>query len=436
MNLLEDKISILFRKYFLASLGGALVVSAYSLIDCIMVGQYEGPNGVAALATVMPIWNMILSVGLLFGIGGSILLSTSKGAENEKEANGYFTVAMSSLLVIALLIWVFLSLHGITLLRFFGADDILLPLAERYLFWIQFAVPFFIIGQALLSFVRNDGAPMLTSLSVILGGVFNIIGDYYFVFVCDMGVNGAGLATMIGQLIGFMVLCTHFLSKKCTLRFVKPNHWFKKIKKVITAGFPTFIVDISMGIMTLLFNRQIMHYYNTNVLSVYGVIANVVMTVQALAYAVGQAAQPIISVNYGAKKAERIHSLRLLGIKFALGIGASCCVLSLLFPTQLIHLFMDATPEVLSIAPAIMRPYFSSFLLLGFNIYATYYFQAVLQPKAANVISLLRSILISGLLIYLLPLILGKTMLWWVMPITETVVAGVSAFLMRRQREI
>lgn len=122
-----------------------------------------------------------------------------------------------------------------------------------------------------------------------------------------MGAMGAGLATAIGTVISIIVILSHFFRKKNTLRLVRPANLFRKFREISVTGFSTFFIDIAMGILTILFNRQIMAYLGTNALSVYGVIVNISTFVQCCAYSVGQASQPIISTNFGAGKGERIR---------------------------------------------------------------------------------------------------------------------------------
>ena len=198
-----------------------------------------------------------------------------------------------------------------------------------------------------------------------------------------MGVFGAGFATAIGSTISFLAMLSHFFTKKNTLRLVKPERLVRKVREITAMGFSTFFIDVAMGILTILFNRQIMVYLGTNALSVYGVIVNISTFVQCCAYSVGQASQPIISTNYGAGRGDRIKKT----LKYALGTVAVFSilwtVLSMLMPNAFIRVFMSPTEEVLRIAPSIIRCYAISFLLLPLNIFSTYYFQALMKPKAA-----------------------------------------------------
>lgn len=326
-------------------------------------------------------------------------------------------------LILALIVWVVIVTMDEPLLQFFGADASTLSLAREYVAPIKFVVPCFLFTQALAAYLRNDKDPALATAGVLAGGIFNIFGDYFFVFTCQMGAYGAGLATAIGTVISVSVMLTHFLSKKNTLSLVRPTRFFYNMKKICTTGFSTFFIDIAMGVLTILLNRQIMAYLGTDALSVYGVIVNVSTFVQCCAYSVGQAAQPIVSTNFGAARGDRIRET----LKYALWTTAFFGILwtgvTLLIPDPIVRLFMTPTAAVDAIAPAIVRTYGLSFLLLPPNIFFTYYFQAIMKLQAAFVVSISRGLLISGVLILVLPLFADAWSLWLAMPLTELITA-------------
>lgn len=425
MDFLNGRIKTIYFKYLSAAFGSALITSIYSIVDMAMVGQYHGPEGSAALAVVAPVWNIIYSFGLLMGIGGSVLFSTIRGkADGDiKKSNEYFTASVIGSVILAAVIWLIIIFFDKNLLLIFGAQGNTLTLAREYVLPIKAAIPFFLFNQMLAAYLRNDKNPALATGAVLAGGIFNIFGDYFFVFTCDMGAFGAGLATAIGSTISFLVMLSHFFTKKNTLRLVKPEGLVRKLREITATGFSTFFIDVAMGILTILFNRQIMVYLGTNALSVYGVIVNISTFVQCCAYSVGQASQPIISTNFGAGRGERIRET----LKYALGTVAVFSifwtVVTMVIPNVFIRIFMSPTPEVLEIAPGILRCYGISFLLLPLNVFSTYYFQALMKPKTAFIASVARGLVISGILIYLLPAVFGGDMIWFAMPITELVVA-------------
>lgn len=434
MDFLNGNIKQLYFRYLAAAFGSAMITSIYSIVDMAMVGQYQGPDGTAALAVVAPVWNLIYSLGLLMGIGGSVIFSMERGRKESATGtdNQYFTASVIGSVLLAGLAWVGLILFEAPLLTFFGADETLLSLAQQYLRPVKFVFPLFLFNQMLAAFLRNDGDPALATAAVLAGGIFNVFGDWFFVFPCDLGIFGAGLATSIGSAVSFCVMLTHFWKRTNTLRLVRPASLFRKLHKITVIGFSSFFIDAAMGILTVLFNRQIMRYLGADALAVYGPIITVSTFVQCCAYSVGQATQPIISTNFGSGQWGRIRQTLGLALQTTAFFGVFWTALSLAVPNLYIRIFMSATPEILRIAPAIIRTYSVSFLLLPFNIFSTYYFQAILQPKVSFVVSVARGLVISGILILVLPLTAGADALWLAMPITELVVAIYVAVKMRQ----
>lgn len=432
MDLLQGNTKTTYFKYLGAAFGSALISAVYSIVDMAMVGQYQGPEGTAALAVVAPVWNIIYSLGLLTGIGGSVLFGAAKGKGERRTEGEYFTAALMITVVLATASWLMVLFFDTPMLHLFGAEETLLPLAREYLYPIKFVVPLFLFNQMLAAFLRNDGNPGLAAAAVLSGGIFNIIGDYLFVFVFGMGIMGAGLATAAGAGITFAGMISHFFTKKNTMRLVRPSLFWGKCRRIIVTGFSTFFIDVAMGILTMLFNRQIMKYLGGSALSVYGVIVNISTIVQCCAYSVGQASQPIFSICFGAGKWGRIKET----LKYALySVACFSVVWTLLvfaFPNGFIRIFMAPTDEIYRIAPFILRSYGISFLLLPLNVFSTYYFQALMKPGVSFLVSVLRGLILSGIMICLLPIAAGPDSLWFAMVITEAAVAVLVISLIRR----
>lgn len=424
MDFLNGNIKSIYFKYLSAAFGSAIITSVYSIVDMAMVGQYQGPSGTAALAVVAPVWNIIYSLGLLMGIGGSVIFSIKRGGDKGRTGNEneYFTASVIGSIALAFAAWAFILFFDRPILLFFGADSTLLPLARQYMLPIKFVFPLFLFNQMLAAFLRNDKNPGLATFGVLSGGVFNILGDYLFVFAFNMGIFGAGLATAIGSVISFIVMMTHFFSAKNSLALVRPTELWNKLREILITGFSTFFIDVAMGILTVLFNRQIMKYLGTDALAIYGPIINVSTFVQCCAYSVGQASQPIISTNYGAGRGTRIKETLRYALYTTAFFSVFWTVLSFACPTLYIKIFMTPTAEILEMAPEIIRSYALSFLLLPLNIFSTYYFQAILRPEAAFIVSVSRGLFISGVLIMTLPAIAGANALWFAMPVTELLV--------------
>lgn len=420
MDLLQGNVKSLFFRYFAIVYAASLISSIYGAVDTAMVGWYHGPLGTAAISVIMPMFSIMFCFGHLTGLGGSIRFGTERGRGSHTE-NQYFTIAVLQSLVIAVAMTTLVAVFEDELITFMGADEQLFPLAKEYMRTVKPAIPAFMIGSMLSNFLRNDSSPGIATAATLAGGIFNVFGDYYFVFVRDMGIAGAGLATAIGSYVTLLVTLSHFLLKRNTLRFVPISDAFDKGSKVLASGFSAFFTDLSAGIITTLFNRQIMKYLGADALAVYGVIGQVAMMVQCASYSIGSAAQPLMSQNFGARQWGRIKQTLKYALITCAAVSAVWMILSMAIPNVFIKLFMKPTDAVLQIAPAIIRTYVTSFLLLMLNVFSTYYFQSLLQARTSFAVSVGRGILVSGVMIYLLPAI-TPSLIWFAMPITELVV--------------
>lgn len=434
MDLLKDNVKKLYFQYLAAAFGSSLISTIYGFVDMIVIGRYEGPAGSAAMAVISPIWNIIFSLGLLFGIGGSVFFANirGRGAKDGEDENEYFTAAILGAAIFSILCALVFFLFDREILMLFGASEDMIPLCKKYLLPVKFVIPTYLFSQVLSAFLRNDSNPSLATVAVLSGGIFNVFGDIFFTFTLDMGMFGAGLATAIGNLLSMLVMCTHFLRKQNTLRLVRVKNYLKKTKNIVVTGFSSFFIDVAMGIVTALLNNQIMKYAGADALAVYGVVVYVSTVVQCCGYSVGQAAQPILSSNLGAGQFSRIRQTLRYAVFAAFGFAAFWTLATMLWPGKMIALLMDVTPEVLAIAPKIVRLYALSFILLPLNVFSTYYFQALMKPATAFSISIARGAVVSGGLILLLPLVLDATGLWLAMPLTELLVSFASVFFMKK----
>ena len=363
------------------------------------------------------------------------MFSNAKGEGNKKDSSIAFTVSFLLICITSLIVWGSILVFDEQLLRLFGADDALLPLCMRYLKWLKLGIPLWPLGYFLGAFIRNDGSPALVGIATVCGGVFNIFGDIFLTFTCDMGIEGAAIATVIGQAIVFLIQLIHLFSKRNTIAFTKVSNFMKRGAAVASIGFSSFLCSVGMGIVVVLFNNQIMRYFGGNELAIYGVAGNLFTLIQTFSYGIGNAAQPIVAENMGAGNMERVNQTRNLGCYVALGIGLFSMVFSMLFPTQITRLYMNPSAEILAAAPGILRQYFTCLLLLPFNVYITYYLQAVQRVKASLIISLLQSVVLCSVFLYLLPILFSAKSIWYVMLCVEICTTLVSVYFIKKGKK-
>lgn len=433
MDYLTSSTKALYRKYLTASLGSALVITIYSFVDTIAVGQSEGPAGTAAMAVITPIFGILVFFGILFGIGGSVLMNNAKGAGNEEKGNAYFTTALILVVGFTVVTWVLFARFSKPILFFFGATQGTLPLVMRYVQWLIRCWPIFIFSTFIGAFVRNDNAPGLVMAGVISGGCFNIFGDWFFVFPLGMGMEGAAIATVLGTTLQCLILCSHLFRKCCGLKLTKPFRMGKAIRKIFVIGIGASLLDLGTVVLSTITNNQILRYGSEVELAIYGVMTTIAALVQAMYCGVGQAIQPLVSANFGGRQYGRVRQFLKMSVVTVLIMGVLFTALAEGLPVPIVQLFMDATPEVLAAAPSSMRLYSLLYLFLGFTVLSTYYLQSVMRDRASMAIGILRSLVVSGLLLGLLPLFWGINGVWLALPISECIVTVVAAVFLSRK---
>ena len=433
MDYLTSSTKALYRKYLTASLGSALVITIYSFVDTIAVGQSEGPAGTAAMAVITPIFGILVFFGILFGIGGSVLMNNAKGAGNEEKGNAYFTTALILVVGFTVVTWVLFARFSKPILFFFGATQGTLPLVMRYVQWLIRCWPIFIFSTFIGAFVRNDNAPGLVMAGVISGGCFNIFGDWFFVFPLGMGMEGAAIATVLGTTLQCLILCSHLFRKCSGLKLAKPFRMGKAIRKIFVIGIGASLLDLGTVVLSTITNNQILRYGSEVELAIYGVMTTIAALVQAMYCGVGQAIQPLVSANFGGRQYGRVRQFLKMSVVTVLIMGVLFTVLAECLPVPIVQLFMDATPEVLAAAPNSMRLYSLLYLFLGFTVLSTYYLQSVMRDRASMAIGILRSLVVSGLLLYLLPLFWGINGVWLALPISECIVTVVAAVFLSKK---
>lgn len=431
-NLLEDPVEKLFLNYLLPSISAMMVTSIYILADTMMIGRGIGALGIAALNIVLPLYSTYYGIGMLCGIGGSVLFGFSKGKGDEREARAYFTTALLMVLTAAVLGVFFGHLFFGPLTRFLGRTDTMEDYVNHYGKILVSGAPIFMISSFLQAFVRNDGAPRLAMAGVISGGVTNCVLDYIYIYILGWGMGGAALATATGSTLTVLILSTHFFSPGNSLKPVRCVS-LKRVWQVAANGMASFILEISNGLVMFLFNRQLLKYVGELGVVVYSIISNTSLVVTSLSNGMSQAVQPLLSANYGAGRPDRVRRTKNLGLRVAFFAGLAFAATGLFFPVAIAHLFIEPTEEILTMAVPAIRIYFLSFLTSVVNIMCGTYFQATVRAKASLFISLSRGVLFNSILVFVLPLLFGVTGIWMTVAVSETITIFYIIAMMKRE---
>ena len=415
MDLLKDSVKNLYFRYLFPSMGSAVVASVYLMTDAVVIGKGIGDNALAALNMTTPIISFMLSIGILFGIGGSVLFSVHKGTGDDEKANKCFTTALLGVLTAAIIICVLFKLFD---------------LAFDYVrFYYYFAIPSVLVNFC-SAFVRSDKDPNRAMIAVTAGGIVNVVFDIVLVYPAQMGMAGAAIASVSGITVQLLVCLTHFLSKKNTIRISKPIKVLKNTFQILKGGLSGFITELSNAIIIFVFNLQLLNYCSNAELAVYGVLANCAILFNALFVGVGQAVQPVSAFNFGAGQNGRIAKLRKYAYSTVLIMGVVFALSGILFPELVASCFIDLTDATREVTKTAMPIYFIAFFAMGVNVLSTYYFQSLMKGGYSLAVSMLRNIIISSVLLITLPMLFGGFAIWFAIPITEAVVAVISFILL------
>lgn len=432
MNLLKDNVVKLYFKYFFPTMCAALSTSVYILFDTIFIGQGVGSKGLTALNISLPIYSIYFGTGLLIGIGGSTLMSIEKGRERLDKANKIFTLSFILGFILATIYCIigFVFLEEIALVL--GATKEIMPFVKEYMVVVVIGTIPFVMGSVMAPFIRADKAPKKAMFAVIFSGFLNIILDYIFVFPLDMGMRGAAIATVFSYTISCLILLTHLLSKNNTLRFKKDFYKLSYITRIFKCGLPSLFIEVSLGFVIFIFNIQILKIIGDDGVTAYSIISNTGIIAVALFNGISQTIQPLISINMGANLKERATRLRNLGLFTALVIGVVFFILCIIFPEQIVRIFVNPNNEVLAIAINSIRIYSIAFIVMGINMVSGAYFQSIELAKESFIIAFCRGLLFVSICVFILPIFLGINGVWLSVPIGELLTLFVTIVFVKK----
>lgn len=391
-----------------------IFTSVYGVVDGFFVSNYTGKTSFAAVNFIMPVLMVLGCVGFMFGTGGSAVISKTMGEGDRKKANEIFTfiVIASAVLGTALAVIGMFVLKPLAVL--FGADGRLLADSVFYGKIILAALPFYVLQFEFQCLFATAGKPKLGLFVTAAAGIANMVLDALFVAVLKWGLGGAAAATAISQVLGGIIPVIYFARKNTSLlRFVKFRFDGKVLLKTCTNGSSELMSNISMSVVSMLYNLQLMKYAGENGVAAYGVLMYVSMIFQAvfIGYSVGSA--PIIGYNYGAQNHSELKGLLKNGFLF-IGI---CAVFMFaageLLSRPLSLMFVGYDEELLDMTAHAFSIFSFSFLLSGFSIFGSSYFTALNDGLTSALISFLRTLVFQIAAVLLFPIIFDINGIWF-----------------------
>lgn len=425
-----------FKKLFrfvLPSIVMMIFTSIYSVVDGFFVSNFVGKTPFAAINLIMPIPQILAAVGFMLGTGGSALVAKTLGENKKKKANEIF----SMLVYVCLGLGILFAMVGIIFIKpiaiMLGAKDELIEMCSVYARIILTILPFFMLQTMFQSFLVTAEKPNYGLLITVLSGVTNIVLDAIFIIVFDWGIIGAAVATAISQLVGGVIPLVYFARKNSsTLKLTKTNFDGKALLQSSTNGSSEFVTNISMSIVAVLYNFQLMKYAGENGVAAYGVIMYVSFIFVAifLGYSIGAA--PIIGYNQGAENEKEMKNIFKKSIIFVVGAGIILTIVSYALAKPLSMIFVGYDMELMNLTTHAFKLYSLSFFFCGFGVFGSAFFTALNNGVVSAVISFLRTLVFQVLTIIIMPAIWEIEGVWYAIIVAEMISAIVSiAFILK-----
>ena len=389
----------------------------------------------AAAAVSVPLVEILIALSMAVATGVGVLVSADLGQGEKEKARRIFSLAVLCTAVIGLLISILGNILIHPLAGLLGSTPLIHDEAISYMCYIITFSPFLLFSFLLSGLVRNDNRPKLAMFALMFGSVSNIVLDYVFMYVLNMGIAGAALATALGPIFSVFIMLPHFICRRGDLYITKFRLKWQSIRSVYVLGFPSFIMEFSIGIITFVYNFAIVHYgFGEIGLAAYLVIGYLMLIILTLFLGMAQGLQPVFSYFMGTGEDNRSRSLLGFSVKVFFVTGILCYILIVFFSRGFFSIFNPGDIELINFTESKSIPYFFGFFLAGFNILMISYWQANERTSKALAVSLSRSVICPPILIAVLPLIFGREAVWLCHSLNEGVAACTAFVLLARQK--
>lgn len=421
-----EPIGRLIVKFAVPSVIALLVNSLYNIVDQIFIGWGVGYLGNGATNIVFPITIIALALSMMIGNGGAAYLSLKMGEGEVETAKKGVGNAVTLVTIVSILLAVIFLIWIDPILTLFGATDVLRPFALEYGFIIGAGLPFMMISAAINSMIRADGSPKYAMLSMVIGAIINVILDPVFIFVFQMGVKGAAIATIIGQVASFVVsvlYMPHFKSVQLHKSSFAPCA--KVSVNIVIFGLSSFITQFAITIVMALTNNLLAKYgaqsvYGAEIpLTATGIVMKVNQIMIAILLGIATGTQPIIGYNYGAKSYHRVKKALEISLIASEIVSVAAFLIFQFAPMSVVSLFGSEEGLYNEFAVKAFRIFLMLCPLTGFQTIAAVYLQAVGKPVKSAILSLARQIIFFVPTALILPIFLGVEGVLWTGPVAD-----------------
>lgn len=421
---MKNKDLALFAKYTSLNVIGMIGMSVYILADTFFIANGVGANGLTALNLALPIFNLVNGTGLMLAMGGATKYNVCKSRGDSHGMDSAFVNTMYAAAFFSAVYMLCGALFSVKIASALGANSEVLQSTAIYLKVIMLFSPAFICNNIAISFVRNDGAPALSTAAMTVGSLSNIVMDYVFVYPLAMGIFGAVLATGFSPCISMLILSSHKIRGKNGFHFRRMAPSFKVIGNVAALGVPSLITELSVGIVILVFNMIILRLAGNIGVAAYGVISNMSLVVVSVYTGVAQGMQPLSSRAHGEGNFKSARKFFKYACVTAVAGAVVIYPLLACFANPITSVFNSENNATLQqIAVQGLRLYYIATPFLGFNVVLTVFLTSVENPRPAQALSILRGIAVIVPVAFALSAAFGMAGVWCSFPASEFICA-------------
>lgn len=430
----EKPIGKLLWKFSIPAIIGMLVNALYNVVDSIFVGNGVGEVGLTAVTIAFPIMLVMIAFGMLIGVGASTLVSIRLGENNKAEAEHILGNALSLIIILAFVMSVAGLLFLDPMLQALGAEPKVLPQARIFTQIIFAGSVFMYIGFGLNNVIRAEGNPRLAMITMLISAIINTILNPIFIFGLKLGIGGSALATVISQAVSALWVLGHFLSGKSTLKirvqYLRPDAVI--VRDIVATGMSPFFMQLAASVVTVIYNFGLIRYGGDLAVAAMGIVNRVAMLLLMPVFGISQGAQPIIGYNYGAQQYYRVFQTLKKAVFAASGISLIGFILIQIFDYYIVGLFNN-NPELIALGGKGLRIMLSLLPIIGFQVIAAQYFQAIGKAKYALLFTMSRQVLILIPMILILPKFLGLNGIWLAGPTADLASAILTGYFLYRE---
>lgn len=436
-SLATEPIGKLLWKYAVPAIVGTMVMSLYTIIDRIFIGQGVGPDAISGLALTFPILTLTAAIGMLVGAGAAARISIVLGQKDPRRAEMILGNSLILSLGLSCCYTIFFIFFMDDILRQFGGSDRTIPYAREFLFYLLPGMALTNLCFSFNSMMRASGYPKKAMITMLIGAVMNVILDPIFIFWFEMGIKGAAIATVISMAVSTAFVMYHFIGKESSIRFHRYSFRLQGqiIRNIVSIGMSPFLINLTASAVAIFMNTSLQKYGGDTAIGAFGIINSYGMLIVMLIIGLCQGMQPIVGFNFGAGNLQRMQKALTLTATVATIITTIGFIGSTFFPQYLARAF-TTDAHLIEVSSAGLRITMMMFPIVGAQIVITNFFQSIGKASISIFLSLSRQVLFLIPAILLLPHLWGLEGVWYASPVADGIATLVTVWVLFAQRKL